>query len=95
VFEETLMSFDQVLEISRQLFYTSLLVALPALSASLVVGLLVSIMQTVTSIQDQTVSYVPRLIAVGVVVLLALPFSLQLATHFTVRMFEFASGVVH
>jgi flagellar biosynthesis protein FliQ len=89
------MSVDQVLEITRQLFYTTLLVALPALAVSLLVGLVVSILQTVTSIQDQTVSYVPRLIAVGVVVLLAMPFSLQLATHFTVRMFQVASGVTH
>src|SRR5437667_203472 len=50
------MSVDQVIEISRDLFYTAMLVALPALAVSFLVGLIVSIFQTVTSIQDQTLS---------------------------------------
>ena len=88
------MSFEQILEISRELFYTALLVALPALGVSLVIGIVVSIIQTVTSIQDQTLAYVPRLILVGLVIVLTLSFTLQLATHYTVRMFQFAAGVV-
>jgi flagellar biosynthetic protein FliQ len=87
------VSYDQILEISRELFYTALMVALPALVVSLVVGIVVSIIQTVTSIQDQTLTYVPRLVVVGIVIVVTLSFSLQLATHFTVRMFEFAAGV--
>jgi flagellar biosynthetic protein FliQ len=69
------------------------MVALPALVVSLVIGIIVSIFQTVTSIQDQTLAYVPRLIVVGMVIVMTLSFSLQLATHFTVRMFEQAAGV--
>ena len=88
------MSYAQILEISRELFYTALMVALPALVVSLVVGVIVSIIQTVTSIQDQTLAYIPRLIGVGFTIVMTLSFSLQLATHFTVRMFEYAAGVV-
>ncbi len=87
------MSYGEVLEISRDLFYTALLVALPALAVSLLIGLVVSVFQTVTSIQDQTLSYVPRIVIVGLVIVLTLSFSLELATHFTVRMLARAAEV--
>ena len=61
------MEIAQVLEIGRDLLTTALLITLPALLASLVVGLVVSILQAVTSIQEQTLSFAPRLIAVGLV----------------------------
>ncbi len=80
------MSTPQVLELARDLLYTSLLLALPALAVSLVVGLLVSIFQAVTSIQEHTLSFVPRLLAAGLVLLLMMPWALQVAVHFTVRM---------
>jgi flagellar biosynthetic protein FliQ len=82
-----------VLEVGRDLFYTALLVALPALAVSLLVGLVISIFQTVTSIQDQTLSYVPRILIVGLVLVLTMSFSLQLAVGFTVRMFFRAAEV--
>jgi flagellar biosynthetic protein FliQ len=87
------MTYGEVLDMSRDLFYTALLVALPTLAVSLMVGLIVSIFQTVTSIQDQTLSYVPRIIIVGLVIVLTMSFSLQLATLFTVRMIVHAAGV--
>jgi flagellar biosynthetic protein FliQ len=87
------MTYPQVLEISRDLFYTALLVALPALAVSLLVGLVLSIFQTVTSLQDQTLSYVPRILIVGLVIIWTLSFSLELATHFTVRMLYHAAEV--
>jgi flagellar biosynthetic protein FliQ len=81
------MDIPQVIDLGRDLLYTALLLSLPALGVSLVVGLLVSIFQTVTSIQEQTLSFVPRVLAVGVAMLLTLPWTLQIAIHFTVRMF--------
>lgn len=80
------MSVPQVLELMRDLLYTALLLALPTLGVSLVIGLLISVFQAATSIQEQTLSFVPRLIAVGVVLVLTLPWILQVAVHFTVRM---------
>ena len=77
------MSTPEVIELGRQLLLTVLLIALPALASSLIVGLIVSVFQTVTSIQEQTLSLVPRVIAVGVVMLLTLPWTLQLAVYFT------------
>lgn len=87
------MEIAEVLNLIRDLFLTAFLVALPALAVSLIVGLIVSIFQTVTSIQDQTLSYVPRILLVGVVVVLTMTFTLELAVNFVYRAFEHAAGV--
>lgn len=80
------MPISQVLEISRDLFYTTFLLALPSLAVSLIVGLIISILQTITSIQEQTLTFVPRLMAVGLVIMFTTAWSLQLSIYFTVRM---------
>lgn len=80
------MSTAQILEIGNDLLMTALLISLPALLVSLVVGLVVSILQTITSIQEQTLSFVPRLLAVGLVLALSMAWALQMASHFTARM---------
>jgi flagellar biosynthetic protein FliQ len=82
------MTTSEVLAISRDLLFTALLLSLPAVAASLLVGLLVSIFQTITSIQEQTLSFATRLLAVGVITLLSLPWVLQTANGFTLRMFS-------
>lgn len=87
------MTMEQVVEIARDLLYTAMLLALPALAVSLVIGLIIGVLQAITSIQEQTLSFVPRLLAVGLVLLLALPWTMQLAVHFTMRMLERAAGV--
>ncbi len=87
------MSIPLVLELGRDLLYTSLLLALPGLVVSLLVGLLVSVFQAATSIQEQTLSFIPRLVAVGAVLVVTMPWALQLAVHFTVRMLGQAAEV--
>lgn len=86
------MTVEQVIALNQDLFYTALLVALPALAVSLVVGLIVSLFQTVTSIQDQTLSYVPRILLVGLAIVLTFGFTLQIAVAFARRMMAHAAG---
>lgn len=81
------MPIEWVLEVGHDLFYSALLVSLPALVVSFLVGLLVSIFQTVTSIQDQTLSFVPRVLLTGLAIVLTFTFTLSVATSFTTRMF--------
>ena len=87
----TAMTTEQVIQMTQELFLVALLVSLPALVVSLIVGLVVSIFQAVTSIQDQTLSYVPRIILVGLVIVLTLGFSLQQAAEFARRMIGYAA----
>ena len=54
----------EVLDIASQTIYTIIIVAAPLLLVSLIVGLVVSIFQTVTSIQEQTLTFVPKILAV-------------------------------
>jgi len=60
-----------VLEVTRQALYLVLLVSAPAILTSLAVGLLVSVVQATTQIQDQTLTFVPKLVAVLVALALA------------------------
>ncbi len=58
------MTEGQALDIARQALYTIILCSAPLLIISLVVGLVVSIFQTVTSIQEQTLTFVPKIVCV-------------------------------
>lgn len=80
------MPTSEVIQIARELILTALLLTLPVILVSLVVGLAISLFQTVTSIQEQTLSFAPRIVAVAVVIVIALPWSLNLMTGFTWRM---------
>ncbi len=61
---------EQIMDISRSGIYTIIMTAAPLLLVSLVVGLVVSIFQTVTSIQEQTLTFVPKILAVFTALLL-------------------------
>jgi flagellar biosynthesis protein FliQ len=78
------MNIEQSVEILRQLVATSLLVISPILLVSLVVGLIVSLLQSVTSIQEQTLSFVPKLLAIALVLVVAAPWMLRQLMQFTV-----------
>ncbi len=58
------MEIEDVVLIGREFFAMSLLLTAPVVAVSLVVGLLISIAQTVTSVQEQTLSFAPRIICV-------------------------------
>ncbi len=80
------MPISQVIAIGRDVLYTALLLALPALAVSLVVGLVISVIQVITSIQEQTLSFVPRIIGVAMVLVFTMAWSAQVAIQFTVRL---------
>ena len=78
----------EVVEIGRDLLITVMWLAGPPVLISLVVRLFVSILQTITSVQEQTLSFAPRIVAVGVVLVFALPWMLTMTSAFTMRMVE-------
>jgi len=77
-----------VVDIGQDFLITAMWLSGPAIVVSLVVGLLISLAQTVTSVQEQTLSFAPRIVAVGAVMLLTLPWMLQQSSAFTMRMME-------
>lgn len=68
------MTPDAVAEVSRQAITTLLMVCGPLMVIALVVGLLVALFQTLTSIQEVTLTFVPKIIAVFAAMLLIMPF---------------------
>ena len=65
-----MISQEAVLDIARETIYTIIITAAPLVLVSLIIGLIVSIFQTVTSIQEQTLTFVPKIIGVFVTMLL-------------------------
>jgi flagellar biosynthetic protein FliQ len=67
---------------------TALVLALPALAALFVASLLVSVLQALTQVQDQTLSVVPRLVVGGVALLFLLPWMLDRLSAYTVELYQ-------
>lgn len=76
------MTVDNVVEITRTTLYTIILTSAPMLLISLIIGLAVSIFQTVTSIQEQTLTFVPKLIGIFVMLMLLGHWMLNNMTNF-------------
>jgi flagellar biosynthetic protein FliQ len=87
------MEFNDTIVIGRELLMLALLLSTPIVIVSLVVGLIISIAQTVTSIQEQTLTFAPRIVAVVGVILALMPWYLTTVKTFTLRMFERMSEV--
>ena len=82
------MSPDLAADLAREALLTALLLSLPALAAAAGIGLIVSLAQAVTQLQDQTLSFVPKIAAMAGVTLLALPWMIQLACDYTIHLFQ-------
>ncbi|MCL5035338.1 MAG: flagellar biosynthesis protein FliQ [Bacteroidetes bacterium] len=82
------MTQEFVIGIARNAFYTILLVSAPVLVVSIVVGLIISIFQAATSINEMTLTFVPKIIAIGVVLILMLPFMMQKFISFAQYIFN-------
>mgnify|MGYP003555116354 CR=1 FL=1 len=65
------MTADIVMDISREVVWTVVKVSAPLLIVSLIIGLIISIFQTITSIQEQTLTFVPKFIAIMLVLIVA------------------------
>jgi flagellar biosynthetic protein FliQ len=82
------MPLTAVSDLARNAAMVALVVSAPMLAVALLVGLLVSVLQTVTQIQEQTLTFVPKLIAVAATFLVALPWVLQLLMRYTTELFR-------
>jgi flagellar biosynthesis protein FliQ len=78
----------------RDLILTTLLLTAPVVVTSLVVGLLISVLQAITSIQEQTLSFAPRIAAVAIAMVVTLPWTIQVITTYTHRVLWHLTEVV-
>ncbi len=78
----------QIADLARELLMTALVLAAPVLIVGLIVGLAVSLFQALTSVQEQTMSLIPKMFAVLLVLLLLLAPAMQVMRDYTLRIFE-------
>ena len=81
------MGPDQTVEIMRRVLIEAMLLSAPLLVTASLVSLLVSLLQTLTSVQEQTLTAVPRLVVVFVVTVAVLPWMVHRLVSFTLHMF--------
>ena len=81
------MTIEMAVDLLRSVLSTAMMLVVPVLGTAMVVGILVSLMQSITSIQEQTLTFVPKLVCVGLVVILS--------AHWMIRvMMEFATSCI-
>lgn len=89
------MTVDSVTQIIRSGLYTIIISSAPLLLISLVVGLIISIFQTVTSIQEQTLTFVPKILAVFATLMLTGHWIANNITTFTTELWNNFSVYIH
>lgn len=77
-----------LMEILRQMFYTTALLVLPILGVTLVIGIAVSIFQAVTNIQEQTLVFIPKILGVMLLLFFLLPWIFQVLSSLTLSFFD-------
>lgn len=82
------MTESFVMTLGRDALITTLLVGAPMLGVSLIVGLVISLFQAMTQINEMTLTFVPKVVGFGVVILIAGPWMLQEIIRFTVKLFD-------
>lgn len=83
------MAQVDIISVMQEAVYTVLLVSAPLLGVGLLVGVIVSIFQATTQINEQTLSFVPKLIAILVTLLLTFGWMMTTMSEFTERLFNF------
>ncbi|MBT7310241.1 flagellar biosynthesis protein FliQ [bacterium] len=82
------MTPETVLELGQSALKTTLMIAAPMLGAGMIVGLVISIFQAATHINEMTMTFVPKIVAVFVAMIVAMPWIMSRMTEFTVQIFE-------
>lgn len=82
------MEQSQIIEAGANAMWVTLQIGLPVLGVSLVVGLLVSIFQAVTQLQEPTLTFIPKILAVVLVVVVAGPWMMNTLLGFTIDLWQ-------
>lgn len=88
------MTPESVINIVQQAVQVAILVSAPMLLSGLVVGLLVSVFQAATSINEMTLSFIPKLLVTFIVMVAAGPWMLELMVDYMRRLFESIPGLI-
>lgn len=88
------MTEDLIIKLGQDAMRTTAMIAGPILLATLVIGLLVSVFQALTQINEATLTFIPKILIVAIVIVLAGPWMMDVMTSYTVHLFENISSYV-
>lgn len=88
------MTPEVVLDIGREALWVTAMLAAPMLISALLVGLMVGMIQAATQIQEMTLTFIPKLLVLLIVLLMAGSWMLGLITDFSVRLIESIPGII-
>ncbi|GAB6260254.1 flagellar biosynthesis protein FliQ [Photobacterium sp. CCB-ST2H9] len=87
------MDKDAASYLLSELMHVAFIICGPILLVALVVGLIISILQVVTQIQEMTLTFVPKMIAVALVIMLMSNWMLGVLTEFAINIFDYAASL--
>lgn len=82
------MTEELIMKLAQDALKITALLSAPILLSTLVIGLVISIFQALTQINEASLSFIPKMIVVGIVIVLAGPWMLDMMSHYTVDLFE-------
>lgn len=88
------MESDTILSLGVDALKTTAMVASPMLAGALVIGLVVSVFQAITQINEATLTFIPKMVVVGLILVLAGPWMLDILSTYTVNIFESITELV-
>jgi len=84
----TELSEGQIITIAQQAIYTGIIIAAPMLGLGLIVGLIIAVFQATTQINEQTLVFIPKILAVAIALLLFGPWIIKTMTEFTTNLYD-------
>ncbi len=88
------MNEEIVLQLGQNALKTTAMLGAPLLISTLVIGLAVSIFQALTQINEATLTFIPKMIVIGIILVLMGPWMVDLMTQYTIELFESISVIV-
>jgi flagellar biosynthesis protein FliQ len=88
------MNEDVVLQLGQDAIKTMAMISAPLLLSTLIIGLIVSIFQALTQINENTLTFVPKMIVIGIVIILAGPWMIDVMKSYTINLFDNMATIV-
>ncbi len=88
------MGEDIILQLGQDALKTMAILAAPLLLSTLVIGLVISLFQALTQINENTLTFVPKMIVIGLVIVLAGPWMLDIMKSYTINLFDSMATIV-
>ena len=82
------MTDELIMQLGQETLKTAALLSAPILLTALIVGLIISVLQAVTQINEATLTFIPKIIVVAIVIVIAGPWMLDIMSRFTINMIE-------